>query len=866
MANGHKGAVLRQIQRIFSLGTVSGMSETQLLERFVAFKDKAAFEAIIARHGPMVWGVCRRVLTDPHTAEDAFQATFLVLLKKAGSLRDPGRLSPWLYGVALRVATRARSEDARRSTREQDVAKEEAVEPVVLDDLGCVRAVIDEELNRLPERYRWPMVLCHLEGKSYEEAAHQLCRTEGMVRGRLARGRERLRTGLTRRVLAPSAALITAALSGESATAAVPASLVTATIAVARIVTLGGAMTTTATLGPILKLAEGVLTTMLFSKLKLTGTLTAIGTVIVTTLPIAFAYDEKPKSHVDKPTQNTKLQAPSDRTVELVPKTNTVTQPIDVRVLHQQTGEPLTDVTLEVWINDQSKIEGKTDRAGHYSFELPQANPNSLWIKAKTDGFVPASMAWGLRQPGVFPVPKALKFMLEPGTSIGGTVQDSEGRPIEGATVFLLVPSKADKTQQQTSVWDYPVKTDDQGRWQCNLLPSELDDIWIRIQHPDYISDTRYGSTPKPTMVQLRDQTGVMVLKKGLPVTGQVFGYDGQPIAGANVAQGANRPGGHEPEVKTDAKGRFKFDQVAPGDLVLTVQAAGRAPDLKTVKVIPKMSPLEFRLEPGHVVRGRVVDPEGKPIAGVWIVAEEWRGHRSLSLETKSQADGSFQVFDAPADTILFQFVKAPAFRNLMNQPLAASEVGHVVKMIRPVTIRGSVVDSESGKPIEAFTLISGDDPKGKSTRWERNRPLRFRDGHYEVSLDWPYPVQGLLVEADGYLPAISHGFSIMGSNQVYDFKLTRGKVPTRAALAGVVRLPDGSPAADAEVGLATNSHGIYVRNGSFSPPQISFQPSVPESMEGLRSRRKPRRPPSWCSTTGDSPKSRRNNSSPRTP
>src|SRR3954447_6451072 len=119
MSTGHYGAVLRHLQRLFSLGTVAGLTEWQLLHRYVTRHDEAAFEALVARHGPMVLGVCRRVLDDPHDVEDAFQATFLVLVKKAGSIRDRDVLGTWLYGVARRVAVRARVEARRRRARER---------------------------------------------------------------------------------------------------------------------------------------------------------------------------------------------------------------------------------------------------------------------------------------------------------------------------------------------------------------------------------------------------------------------------------------------------------------------------------------------------------------------------------------------------------------------------------------------------------------------------------------------------------------------------------------------------------------------------------------------------------------------------
>ncbi len=230
MASGRDGAVLRQAHCLFDAGTVAGLAEGELLERFASRRDEAAFEAIVVRHGPMVLGVCRRLLDDAHDVEDAFQSTFLVLVRKAGALRGQEVLGPWLHGVAYRVAARARAVAVRRRVREGPGAEELAVGPGRDMDLFDLRSVLDEEVNRLPEKFRLPVVLCHLEGRTLDEAARQLRWTVGMVRGRLARGRERLRGRLARRGLGPSAATLGALFSAEAVAAGPPQALVDSTI------------------------------------------------------------------------------------------------------------------------------------------------------------------------------------------------------------------------------------------------------------------------------------------------------------------------------------------------------------------------------------------------------------------------------------------------------------------------------------------------------------------------------------------------------------------------------------------------------------------------------------------------------------
>src|SRR5579871_6288456 len=176
----------RYLHKVALLQDGGGMSDRQLLDYFLAQRDEPAFAALMRRHGPMVFCVCRRVLRNAHDAEDAFQATFLVLVRKARSIRRPELLGNWLYGVAYRTALAARGAAVKRRAKERDMAKPEAVEEDGTQELA---ALLDRELVQLPEKYRVPIVLCDLEGKTRKEAARQLGWPEGTINGRLARGR-----------------------------------------------------------------------------------------------------------------------------------------------------------------------------------------------------------------------------------------------------------------------------------------------------------------------------------------------------------------------------------------------------------------------------------------------------------------------------------------------------------------------------------------------------------------------------------------------------------------------------------------------------------------------------------------------------
>jgi HlyD family secretion protein len=176
-------------------------TDADLLGRFVGGRDHHAFADLVRRHGPMVFGVCRRILRDPHDAEEAFQVTFLVLVRKAGQIGRPERLANWLYGVAHRVSRKARVTAARRGAHERAASLALTTPVTVGPDQTELRAVLDEELVTLPEKYRAPLVLCYLEGLTNEEAARRLGWPPGSMSYRLARGRELLRRRLARRGL-----------------------------------------------------------------------------------------------------------------------------------------------------------------------------------------------------------------------------------------------------------------------------------------------------------------------------------------------------------------------------------------------------------------------------------------------------------------------------------------------------------------------------------------------------------------------------------------------------------------------------------------------------------------------------------------
>jgi RNA polymerase sigma factor (sigma-70 family) len=270
--------VLRHLRRAALLPRADGPPDADLLESFLSRRDEAAFEALLRRHGPMVLGVCRRVLHNCHDAEDAFQATFLVLVRKAASIRPRELLGNWLHGVACRTAMNLRSMNARRRRKEQEAQRAEGkVQPVdrPMDEL---LERLDEALGRLPEAYRVPVVLCELEGRSRKEVARTLGLPEGTLSWRLAQAKKMLARKLARHGPALSAGAVAAVLSQGAESATVSPLLLKSTSKAGMRLAAGQALV--GSVPPkVVALTQGVLKAMLLTKLKVASW--AVGVVLL---------------------------------------------------------------------------------------------------------------------------------------------------------------------------------------------------------------------------------------------------------------------------------------------------------------------------------------------------------------------------------------------------------------------------------------------------------------------------------------------------------------------------------------------------------------------------------------------------------
>jgi RNA polymerase sigma factor (sigma-70 family) len=268
MANEQTSKAIRHLRRIAILREGADLTDRQLLEHYLRSQDDTALAALVRRHAPMVWGVCSRILGNHHDAEDAFQATFLVFLRKAAVIASRELLANWLYGVARCTALKARNTAARRKKREKQVTEMPEPQVAERDVFEDLRPTLDAALSHLPARYGALIVLCDLEGKTRKEAARQLGLPEGTVASRLTRARVLLARRLAQRNVALSGGVLASMLALDAAARCVPRGLVSSTIQAAYCLAAGKAVAAEVISAKVAALTEGVLKTMLWTRLK----------------------------------------------------------------------------------------------------------------------------------------------------------------------------------------------------------------------------------------------------------------------------------------------------------------------------------------------------------------------------------------------------------------------------------------------------------------------------------------------------------------------------------------------------------------------------------------------------------------------
>ena len=830
MASERDGGIARHLRAILGKGTAGQRARTdaQLLERFRDRGGEAAelsFTLLIERHGPMVLRTCRAILRDEQDVQDAFQAVFLVLVHKAGSLWVEDSLGPWLHAVSLRVAISARDSLIRRRMHERRAAERTPQASDEGREAGDLAPVIHEEVGRLPDGYRRAVVLCDLEGLSHEEAARRLGWPIGTLKSRQARGRDKLRARLTRRGLAPTVTGFATLLATEraSASAALPLRLVDSTSRIAALVArnqgAAGMISTTA-----IVLTRGVLHAMFLNRLKIAASVL----FAISLTSAAAAWSLRAESGAEPAPTPTPTPAPVAVAAAGSPPVGGL-RPADppeaeshsrvytVEARDLATDSPMADVKITLKIRPRNgngpKLAATTDASGTARFTPSlEEEVQYAFVTADREGFVPLAIRWDYKESSP-KAPDRFLFQMEKGTSIGGHVLDQHGRPVGGATVVVRASKGYPRSPQWIAHGDVSTKADAEGRWSFPNVPGQGANFSLSAYHHLCLGDRgSYHPEPFKPEAALRDRSAVLTLDRGTLVQGTVVAPDGKPVPDAEVVYGSSTRSvfNRIPALKTDAQGKFELG-IKPGVATsLTILKPGYSPVRQPLRVGTVPQQLTATLPPGRTIRGRLIDRAGKPLRGRLDVTS-WRGSETLQKELLTDADGRFVWNDAPDDEVAFR-VQASGYGAKDDVVLGLGE--HTIVLDRETSIKGMVVDAGTGRPIPRFSMTMATvNAPGQDRIWQRGFDLddkvKKTPGEFEYLLDLPAHQYLLRVQAEGYLPTDSGLFSAEGGTLPLTFRLTKA-----APIQGTVLNADGSPTRGGTIFLVPADDHFRLLNG----------------------------------------------------
>ena len=503
-------------------------------------------------------------------------------------------------------------------------------------------------------------------------------------------------------------------------------------------------------------------------------------------------------------------------------------------------GKPLPGVNVHrgVWSKDRTfdaNHNGITDDKGEFTTKLPERF-YILRLWARGDGYIPLFANWEEQDitRGELP-PKNFTFKMIAGTEIGGFVKNDKGKAIVGAKVEVrcstevredIFKGSGPRLSGTLAYGSAAAVTDENGFWNINNAPKESAEFTVTVRHPEYIDDSRPGELQKIAGLEstdFRNRTGVIVMPRGVRVTGTLKNSDGDPIDQALVVFGdAPYMDQGSQEVKTNSKGVFEFPPLPMGKLRVTVMAEGYRPETQVVEVTHMMDPVDFEMVGGETIKIKFVDQEGKPIPEVYVGVKKWRGVESIynhqhpnvidsKIPIQADANGVYIWNWAPEDEVTFTFGQL-GYVNKRGVTLSAADKEHVVKLYTALSISGDVVDKTTGKRIKDFTVVpwsrrlEGDDPKRKANemRWKA-KPSR--NGRFSIDLDSEAKFQ-LKIQAEGYEIAESDWYKV--GETVPRLKI---ELEPNAWLEGHVVDKSGAPIAEAEIQLASAEKTISLRN-----------------------------------------------------
>jgi peroxiredoxin len=486
------------------------------------------------------------------------------------------------------------------------------------------------------------------------------------------------------------------------------------------------------------------------------------------------------------------------------------------------TGAAIPGVAVKLHFGRDTKLEAATDPGGHarFQYRFPESDRRRgfFTITAHRDGLVPLVTRW-TQSPSDAAPPERLVFEMEKATTIRGRVVDEKGQPLADAVVVVSVDKKYRRTEQRIAVSYESTRTDANGAWSFADVPAEPDSIELAAYH--YLCLTEHASffcEPFKPVSQLRDGSARLTLRRGTIVEGIVRSPGGRPVPDAEVCYGEERGYANSiPPIKTDAQGKFRLGIKPETHATLIATSPGFAPTLDRRKIGDQTLQVVITLDRPHSIRGRVVDSAGKPIARAQIWAY-WSGPEAsprsnfgsaITLGFTAGTDGRFEWREAPGRGVRAS-VSAAGFAGKEGLELA-SDVDHEITLMAPTTVKGTVVDRQTGQPVARFalTLATQWEPMSPflwQRHWDLARAANKAPGSFEFTRTDAAHRCLLRVQADGYLPEDSEPFALDGTSHSLTFRLTKAD-----SIRGVVQNPDGSTAREGFVYLVPSHRDGWI-------------------------------------------------------
>lgn len=483
---------------------------------------------------------------------------------------------------------------------------------------------------------------------------------------------------------------------------------------------------------------------------------------------------------------------------------------LDVKVLDSD-GKPLADVNVDIRI-DGTEFPMPTDEEGLLSFNVPSGRKTRMRLKVSHPGYATLSANWNAGDK----LPDEYTIRMQEGTTIGGIIQNEFGEPVEGVNIKGYISSQDSMRGGgvlQPMLSGVIATTDREGRWRFESAPAKKVDILTDFEHPDYVDENILGYRAG-NWEQLHTLEHVVVLQQGVVIEGTVLDPDGLPAPEAKVTLSKGRYYSDQQQTQTDQDGKYRIANVKPSAVDVTVLSSDWAPESRKITATPEMKPVDFQLKPGQTVKFRITDQNGKPVEGVKVTPDEWRGLEILpQSKTLTNNDGIWEWELAPADTIQYRLYKKGHMSTSVADVMPREEP-YDVTIPPELVFTGKVADADSGKPIEEFQVVEGiywresDD----DVVWQEHRKAPGTNGHYRVAYNSGYAGFKVKIEAEGYRPQASRLVAVDEGEVIVDFQLETGSGPS-----GIVKLADGTPAAGAEVLMADDSRTrITVHNGEY--------------------------------------------------